>query len=449
MKTPLFFTLALRYLGFGTGKSQSSARKSLLGSVFGIGLSVIPLVVVPIISDGMIHGITARLVELESGHIRLIDSHYASYITSSKLELHPTYKYMQQLKQKVGTDAITGIFMERSGSGLVVSKTGRSGGSIRAIQQDFFTKNTAVSSLINIVDGSLHFKNNQSVILGKKIAEDLNLSIGDTCRLLLMSENERGKTIPKILPFTVTGIVSSGYQILDGLWVFIPLRVGIENLYNHLSKTAIIVNIEDPFNTAQLEKTAAALDQHIPKGLLAYTWHDMNRSQFYSFKTTKNLLLFILFLIVLAAAANISSAILMLVMERQKEIAILKSAGCSPRTLVYSFLTAGILTSAMGIVIGLPIALLLAVNINAIFHFIEHTLNFFYYGIFHHAEAALTHSSIELLNPEYYLEQIPIVIDTSQLVFIIAGTLLLSAIVCIIPSRKAGKLKPLHIIRKS
>ncbi len=446
MKTPFFLKLALRYLGWGKGAAQSNARKSLFGAAFGIGLSIIPLIVVPILSDGMIHGITSRMVELGSGHIRLLDTHFSPSEAQGTLNEHPTYIYRQHLKDYTGNENITHVRMELSGSGLIVSKKARVGGAVRAVEPDFFTADTAVSELITIVDGSVDLSDARSLVLGKKIAEDLKLSVGDSCRLLMMYENDHGKTVPKIVPFKVKGIVSSGYQILDGLWVFIPLETGVKKLSRCLSDTALTVSIDNPFNQNQLDTVVADIIYKAPPGFTVMTWQDANRSQFYSFKTTKNLLLFILFLIVLAAAANIASAIVMLVMERQKEIAILKTLGHSPFELVISFLSAGIITALMGIIIALPIALLLALNINGVFKRIEQILNFFKYHLFSNDLVALP---IELLNPEYYLESIPTVVDISQLILIIIATLVLSAIVCIIPALKASNLKPLNIMRKN
>ena len=73
MKVPVFIQLALRFLGFGSGKTVSNARKSLIGAMFGIGISIIPLIVVLVVADGMIEGITRRTVELGTGHLQLID----------------------------------------------------------------------------------------------------------------------------------------------------------------------------------------------------------------------------------------------------------------------------------------------------------------------------------------------------------------------------------------
>ena len=69
----LAWKLALRYLGLNAGASVSNARKSLIGAVWGIGISIIPLVIVLVVSDGMIKGITSRMIELGSGHIQVID----------------------------------------------------------------------------------------------------------------------------------------------------------------------------------------------------------------------------------------------------------------------------------------------------------------------------------------------------------------------------------------
>ena len=118
-----------------------------------------------------------------------------------------------------------------------------------------------------------------------------------------------------------------------------------------------------------------AIQQLLPAGFSVYTWQDLNRSQFYSFQTSKNLLMFIMFLILLAASVNVSSAMVMLIMERRKEIAILKATGAHPFFITMSFLIAGMCTGAAGLCIGLTGGILAALHINELFTFFEYALN--------------------------------------------------------------------------
>ena len=155
-----------------------------------------------------------------------------------------------------------------------------------------------------------------------------------------------------------------------------------------------------------------------------------------------------MFLIVLVASVNISSAVVMLVMERQRDIAILKAAGTDPFYITVTFLTAGFLTALGGIIIGMPLGILTALHINGLFSAIEHILNYcqrFLYLAFYKDAAVM---EISLLNPEYYLDHIPVTLNFKELYIITVSMLVLAVIVCIIPAVKAGNEKPIEIMRK-
>ena len=443
---PIIF--ALRFIGIGSSKSHSNARLSLLGASFGIGISIIPLVVVLVVSDGMIAGIATRTIELGTGQVQLIDMQPSSYFPNCENELALKAKIKKEVKDSYFVDA----WVQREGQGLLIGKNGRSGGVIRAIESDFFTNNEKAKNLINVIEGSLSLEERNSIILGTKIAEKLNLSVGDVCRLITLQESSSGKTIPKLSLFKVSGIISSGYQELDALWIFISLSKGIEILSNYSSMNSIILSTKDPFNQTKLNHFLEELEtkllfwDKVPSTFSSYTWMQLNKATFYSFSTTKNLILFIVFLITLVASINISQALVMLVMERKHEIAILKANGASPQFITRCFLSAGLITSFLGLVIGMPVGILISIHVNTILSILEKIINYFYYY------ASLTfgnvYTQVHLLDPSYYLETIPIVLNFYELYFIAVITLLLSVVVSLAPSIKAGREKPLAIIRK-
>ncbi len=441
MKNFVFIKMAFRFLGIGSGKTVSNARKSLFGAVIGIGISIVPLIIVLVVSDGMIQGITVRTIELGSGHFRLINLRPFAKNCETEKEIK------QNLNSDFKNDFFENAWIEREGNGLIIGKNGRSGGSIRAVESEFFIENKKASALLKVIDGTLEFESEHSAILGAKIAQTLNLKAGDTCRIITLNKNNNGKIVPKASVFTVSGIVSSGYQELDALWVFIPLEAGIRILSVNSSLTSILVSTKDPFDEAEMDSLRFNLNKFLPDDFSVYTWFDLNRSSFTSFKTTKNILLFIMFLIVLVASANISSAIVMLVMERRKEIAILKAVGTYPSSVTLAFLFAGFLTSLGGIILGMPLGILAALNINGIFAFIENLLNSMQKFFYSFRGGALP-LDIHILDPAYYLQNIPIVINFKELYIIAAAMLLLSVIVCIIPAMRASREKPIEIMRK-
>jgi lipoprotein-releasing system permease protein len=181
-----------------------------------------------------------------------------------------------------------------------------------------------------------------------------------------------------------------------------------------------------------------------------YRWNQIHVAEFENFSSTKVMLVFVMMLIVLVASVNISSAIIMLVMERKKEIAILKSIGAKPKGITFAFLLTGMACGLGGICIGLPIGLLCSLKANEILHFIENIVNYVAKFLYLLQGVPVSEiSTIKLMDPAYYLAEIPINIPVGSISLILVATILLSLIVSIIPSVKAGKEKPLDILRKS
>ncbi len=122
-----------------------------------------------------------------------------------------------------------------------------------------------------------------------------------------------------------------------------------------------------------------------------------------------------MFLIVLVASVNISSALVMLVMERRKEIGILKSIGASPSGITFAFLLAGFLTGLGGVLCGIPLGILCALNVNSILYYFEKMINFFSYFSYTLNNTGGQFIPVRLLDPAYYLETIPVELPLLEL----------------------------------
>lgn len=442
MKTAVSLRLALSFLGFGSRNNESQARKSLYGAIAGIGISIIPLIVVLVVSDGMIQGITSRLIELSSSHIRITDYYRTSGISSDPASFE---QLAESLVSSDGEGSVLQAYPEREGMALVVGKNGRSGGTIRAVDPAFLSAENPAMELLQVTAGKRMLAGSHDAVLGEKLAQDLDISIGDTFRILTVRTSSSGRVIPRFTRFTLTGTVSSGYQELDALWVFIPFETGWDILSPDSSNSFITVRTGDPFGS--IERTRIELLQQLPEGFRVYTWKDLNRSQFHAFTTTRTLLLFIMFLILFVAAVNISSALVMLVMERRREIAILKSVGGEPATVRFAFLLAGLFTGFCGILTGIPLGVLCALHVNELLAVLERSIN----GV-NLFWSALTGgsppSAVQLLDPAFYLERIPIIVRLPELCMVAAGTLVLSVLVSLFPAIRAGREKPLDTLRK-
>lgn len=418
----------------------SNARKSLIGAVFCIALSLIPLTVVLVVTDGMIDGITNRIVGLSSFHMQAAQVRNFSDTEENLLVLEDVASKLKENPNVLNT------YIERQGTVLAAGKTGRSGATVRAVEDKLFTENEAFIEYLEVVEGSASFSTNKSCVIGKKIAELLGLSVGDTIRLISTKTTLTGSVMPKITTYKVEGVVSSGYQEIDALWVFIPLESGFDYLSSAASTICIGIEVNNPFD-GSFYTTVREINNSLPTGFSLYTWQELNASQYENFASTKIMLLFVMFLIVLVACVNVSSALVMLVMEKRKDIAILKSIGASNKGIGLAFIFSGGIAGCFGTLIGIPLGILCAVNINSIITLFENIINgitkLFYFFV-----DGSEYVPISLLDPAYYLESIPIIIPGKEILIIILGTILLSVLVSIIPASKAAKEKPLNIIRK-
>lgn len=420
--------------------SLTNARKSLIGAVFCIALSLIPLTVVLVVTDGMIEGITNRIVGLSSYHLQVAQIRNYADVDENLEDLENLAATIKQHPKVLST------FIERQGTVLAAGKTGRSGATVRAVDEKLFTQNNAFAEYLEVIQGSASFSTGKSCVIGKKIAELLGVAVGDSIRLISTRTSLSGSVIPKISVFKVEGIVSSGYQEIDALWVFIPLKTGFEYLSSAASTICVGIETENPF-ADNFYQTIDEIDNLVPGGFSLYSWEELNASQYENFASTKLMLLFVMFLIVLVASVNVSSALVMLVMEKRKDIAILKSLGASNRGIGFSFVLTGGFAGFIGAIIGIPLGLLCGVNINSIISFFEKIINTFTKLIYYIKDGS-EYVPISLMDPAYYLETIPIIIPGKEILLIFVGTIFLSILVSIIPASKAAKEKPLNIIRK-
>ncbi len=441
MKTGSSFLFASRLLLPRTGK-KSNARRSLVGACICIGISLVPLVMVLTVSNGMIQGITNRIIGLSSSHINCVLYPFAD-------EAQDEEHLLAFSEKLLSVEGVTQSYPEIQGVGLAAGKNGRTGATIRAVESDIFTKNPAFSSLFEVLSGNPSLEQKNSAVIGKKLAEMLELTAGDTFRLITARRLANGKILPKITPCKVSAVISCGYQELDALWVFIPLSAGFSLLPVQSSEIHVALETADAFDFVSLGQVQLRVENQVPQYTRVYLWNELNSAQFENFSSTQIMLLFIMLLIVLVASVNISSALVMLVMERRKEIAILKSLGGSSEGISFAFLVTGLVTGAIGVLAGIPLGLLCAVNFDRIISLIEGMLNAIAQACCLLTTGSLADfTQIHLLDPAFYLQKIPLAIPLEQLIIIGSGTLILSLLVSAIPAIRAGREKPIDTLRK-
>ncbi len=427
---------------------MSVAKKSLAGAVLCIGISLVPLVTIITISNGMMNGITERLVSLSSSHLEAV-----------------CYSKNAQLLEDAALAAkrIPGISVAYpmiSCPAMAMSGKNRCGVTLRAIPKNVFEEDASYKKLFFTEDGSIadFAAGEKGALIGKGISERLGVKAGDTIRVVNIisnpgkesdSDSSRSSISirPSISSYKIKAVISCGYQELDSLWLFIDFEDGKKIMGAAQTMNAVMIETADAFS-AELPSLQKKVQDLLGGAFRVYRWDQLNRAQYENFSSTKILLVFIQLLIVLVACVNISSALIMLVLERRREIAILKSLGASNGGISASFLLVGISCGIAGLLFGIPLGLFLSVNINGLIHFSEKAINFLAQGLYFLAKGDIMNfREIHLLDEAYYLKEIPVEIPFGELFFIGFLTLGLSLLASLLPARKAGKQRPLEILR--
>ena len=398
----------------------------LMGAALGIALSLIPLVTVDHVADAMIEGIIARYRETSSFHFQI---HSWG---------NPDKSAWESILDDIESGEIAeSVWIERQGFGLARAGDSREGLTLRALPRNLPEKDNVFASYIEFDTGEWNLESPDSILLGREAARKLDAGVGDVIRVLTARRLNDGRYVPRVSRFTVRGVFTSGYQDLDRTWAFIPLETGWTILSSESSRTFIGGKFSDPGEG--MSDSLLLLSSSLPDSWMLYDWRELNRYLLRNLENTRNILLFIMALIILVAVFNVMTSLIMLTLERQREIGILKCTGSSPSDITRIFLYAGMMASAVGTFSGLAGGLLVSRFINQIISGVEAVLDFF------SGSGVPPH---KLLNEGYYLQNIPIHIRWEDTAVIGIATFLLSLAASAYPASKAAGLKPLDVLRK-
>lgn len=428
-----------------SGGRPGSVRR-VRSAVIGIGLSLVPLILVLQVADGMILGIAERYMETGTYHLQA-----RALYGGEDSEARRTAEQLSRV------EGVKYALAERQGLGLAYTSAGRAGATVRAVSPDLWDRDNRFRELLTVDSGEFSISH-ESAVIGRDMARRLDVAPGDSVRLLTVRSGGGGRVLPRVSTFEVAGIVSTGYQDLDRLWVFIDYDRGVRVLPEESSNTTVGLKIDDPYGlpnplfsgSGQGEQTLEALREQTPAGWRLSSWFDLERQQYMSFLSTKNLLLFVMFLIVCVASVNIASTLVTMSIEKREELAILKSMGSSSGALRIAFLTAGFIIGTVGTFLGMVFGLALAINVNEVISVSEYGMNFLVrvrdvilspFGV-----SAI--GSVDLISTDFYLEQIPIRIDALSTLAASALAILVATVSAVIPARRAAKVRPLEILRR-
>jgi lipoprotein-releasing system permease protein len=233
--------------------------------------------------------------------------------------------------------------------------------------------------------------------------------------------------IPRMKKFVVVGIFDSGFYEYDSTLAYLSLKDCQEflNMGEHI--TGLEIKVTDIYKADTIAKS---IEKKLGFPYWARNWMEMNKNLFSALKLEKRVMFIILSLIVLVAAFNIITTLIMVVMEKSKDIAILKSMGATSKSIMKIFIIQGVTIGAVGTLLGCIGGLSVAFNLEKISVFIEKLFGF------------------KILPGDvYYLSQLPSQVNYSDVVIIVIGTVLICFLSTIYPSRRASSLDPAEALR--
>jgi len=266
------------------------------------------------------------------------------------------------------------------------------------------------------------------LLLGKELAKHLNLFVGDKVNVISPMGNITPLgMMPKMKPFMVAGIFNTGMFEYDSTLAYVSL--GQAQTFFDLGDTVtgVQLKVEDVYHAGEL---AHSINRTLGTDFYARDWMQMNRNILFALKTEKIVMFIILTLIVLVAAFGIASTLFMVVMEKNRDIAILKSMGATGSSIMKIFVLEGLVIGVIGTILGVFSGLLIALNLEPIITFIQKITgqNFFSKDI-------------------YYLDHFPSLVVPSDVVLISVTAVLISFIATLYPAWQASRMLPAEALR--
>jgi lipoprotein-releasing system permease protein len=279
----------------------------------------------------------------------------------------------------------------------------------------------------NIVSGDVrNFKKN-NVFIGSELAFNLNLKEGD--RINLMSSTFVATplgSLPKQENFNIAGIFNTGFIEFDQNIIFLTTEDALSIFDKDTKDQNLEIYLKDPLKANLYKKQIEKLNQNF----FIYTWTDLNKSLFSALKVERNVMFIILTLIIIVAAFNIISGLTILIKNKTKEIAILKTLGLNNTSIKKSFFLTGFTIGFFATISGIILGLIFSFNIEKVRAFLS------------------TVFKLEIFPSDiYFLEKLPSEISLSSIFIIFIFSLLVSAIASYIPAKHISKMKTFRALK--
>jgi lipoprotein-releasing system permease protein len=395
--------ITFRYLK--TRKKDGFLNIISIFSFIGISLGVAVLIIVMSVMNGFRSELINKIVGFNS-HATI--KPYDAPIDQKKL----SNNYLQLVSKN--------LIFTNSGESVVMHKEYTKGLILRGYIAKDFNKLDVVKN--KNFKGNINNLNDNFISIGKELSFNLNLDVGD--KIMLMSSSSIETIIgslPKQKLFIINSIFDSGLTDFDQNVAFINLKT-LENFFNlNKQDRNLEIYFKNPTNIKVLKKNIEKIfDENY-----VYTWADMNNSLFSALKVERNVMFIILSLIIVVAAFNIISGLTILVKNKTREIAILKSIGVLNKSIIKIFLLIGVIIGTTATFFGIFLGVIFSLYIENFRSFLSNVFN------------------ISLFPEEiYFLSKMPSEISFNSIFLISVCSIGITILVSIYPAIKASKLDP-------
>ena len=378
-------------------------------SFIGISLGVAVLIIVM----SVMNGFRAELINKIVG----FNSHISVKPYENKIIIS------ENLKSKLSFISKNLVF-SNSSEAIIINNDNSKGVILRGYLADDFP-NLEIFKNDNLL-GNIKIRKNE-ISIGKELSFNLNLDIGDNITIMSSSGIETIiGNLPKYQTFIISSIFESGLAEFDNNIIFLNLKT-LEEFSNLSEKDR---NLEVYLKKPQNIQTQKQIVQNIFPNEFVYSWADMNSSLFSALKVERNVMFIILSLIIIVAAFNIISGLTILVKNKTRDIAILKSIGVLNKSIIKIFFLVGVSIGTSATIFGIFLGVIFSIYVENIRQFLSSTFN------------------ISLFPEEiYFLSKMPSEINPSLIFLISICSILITVIVSIFPAFKAAKLDPIKSLK--
>ena len=391
-------------------KKEGFLRIISIFSFLGIMLGVAILIIVMSVMNGFKTELTNKILGL--------NPHIVIQPNGFKID----EKYITKIKNNFTDISVSKTY---SGEGIIINNEQAKGIILKGINSE--EKKIKEFLKKSIVSGDVKKFKKKNIFIGSELAFNLNLDEGDKINLMSSAfvATPLG-SLPKQENFNIAGIFNTGFVEFDQNIIFLTTEDALSIFDKDTKDQNLEIYLKDPLEANSYKKKIEKLN----KNYFIYTWSDLNKSFFSALKVERNVMFIILTLIIIVAAFNIISGLTILIKNKTKEIAILKTLGLNNSSIKKTFFLTGFTIGFFATISGIILGIIFSSNIEKVRIFLS------------------TVFKLEIFPSDiYFLEKLPSEVSLNSVFIIFILSLLVSAIASYIPARHISKMKTFRALK--